>query len=338
MFMIELEKAVLLELTEFIKYWKMYVDDTISFVKLGTINYIITKLNSFDKKIPFTFKEEHKGTLPFLDLLFQRNGNSTVTTIFRKPTNNDIYLNWNAFPPDISKRGTLKTLAKGAYIVCSTNELLQKEFKYLVKVFHETNNYPHYVIKQILKQVHDEQKEQKVNVPTAAIADEANANRKKEQLLLVPYQDKKRDYVIKSMKKRMKCLLPTNIVIKTAYAGSKLSTCFRVKDVTKFKHNHDIIDQGRCPEIGCNDHYLGETDCRISERVLDHAARDQNSHHFKHSIESGHPVLEMNNYKTIEEGYKNNVRKRKIGKALLIKEMKPTLNKPDNSVELQLFN
>ena len=46
-FMIELEKAILSGLTEYIKYWKRYVDDTISFVKLGTINYIITKLNCF---------------------------------------------------------------------------------------------------------------------------------------------------------------------------------------------------------------------------------------------------------------------------------------------------
>ena len=42
-FMIELEKAVLPELIECIKYWKRYVDDAISFVKLGTVNYIITK-------------------------------------------------------------------------------------------------------------------------------------------------------------------------------------------------------------------------------------------------------------------------------------------------------
>ena len=56
------------------------------------------------------------------------------------------------------------------------------------------------------------------------------------------------------MKKRMKSLLPPDIVTKIAYVGHKLSTCFRVKDVHKFKHNHDMIYQGRCPEIGCNDH------------------------------------------------------------------------------------
>ena len=50
-FMIKLENAILPELTECIKYWKKYVDDTICFVKLRTINHIITTLNSFDKNI-----------------------------------------------------------------------------------------------------------------------------------------------------------------------------------------------------------------------------------------------------------------------------------------------
>ena len=50
-----------------------------------------------------------------------------MTTTFLKPTNNYIYLNWNAFAPDTYKRGTLITLVERAYIICSTNELLQKE-------------------------------------------------------------------------------------------------------------------------------------------------------------------------------------------------------------------
>ena len=90
---------------------------------------------------------------------------------------------------------------------------------------------------------------------------------KKKHLLLVPYQGRKGDCVIKSIKKRMKCFLPTDNVTKIVYVGTKLSSCFRVKDVTEFEHNHDIIYQGRCPEIGCNDHCLGETGRRILERV-----------------------------------------------------------------------
>ena len=89
----------------------------------------------------------------------------------------------------------------------------------------------------------------------------------------------------------MKSLFPTGCVTKIAYVGNKLSTCFCVKDVTELKHNQDIIYQGRCPEIGCNDHYVGETGRRISERVLDHAGRDPNSHLFKyfvHPVQNGH--------------------------------------------------
>ena len=89
-FMTELEKTILTELTECIKCWERYVDDTISFVKLGTISYITARLNSFDSNIQFTFGEEDKGTLPFLVVLVRRKCKSVVTTVFRKSTNNDI--------------------------------------------------------------------------------------------------------------------------------------------------------------------------------------------------------------------------------------------------------
>ena len=54
-----------------------------------------------------------------------------MTTVFWEPQNNDIHLNCNAFAPDTLKSGTFKTLVEHANIVCSTNELLQKELKYL---------------------------------------------------------------------------------------------------------------------------------------------------------------------------------------------------------------
>ena len=64
---------------------------------------------------------------------------------------------------------------------------------------------------------------------------------KKNIFYLYHIKVKKGDYVLKSMKKRMKCLLPTDVVTKIAYVGNKLSTGFRVKDVTEFKHNYDNI-------------------------------------------------------------------------------------------------
>lgn len=86
------------------------------------------------------------------------------------------------------------------------------------------------------------------------------------------------------MKKKMKSLLPTSIVTKIAYVGNKLSISFCVKDVTKVKHNHDIMQLDRYPETGCNDQYLGETDRRISEKVFHYVVRDPNFRHFDNFV------------------------------------------------------
>ena len=62
------------------------------------------------------------------------------------------------------------------------------------------------------------------------------------------------------------------------------------------------------------------------------------SHIFKHTVESGHKVLNVTNYSIIGKEYRNNTRKRKIAEALLIKEMTITLNRQDHSIALKLSN
>ena len=57
----------------------------------------------------------------------------------------------------------------------------------------------------------------------------------------------------------MKSLLSTDVVTKIVYVGNKFSTCFRVKNITKFKLNYDKIYQSRCPINSCNEQYLRET-------------------------------------------------------------------------------
>ena len=161
---------------------------------------------------------------------------------------------------------------------------------------------------------------------------------RKKHILELSYQVKKGDFIIKSMKKRFRNLFPQSIVLKVVLAGSKHSLRFQVKDRTIFSHNHDIIYHGNCPENRCPNNYVGETARRISERVLYHTGKDINSHLYKHSIETGHQALEISDYRIIGNRYGNNWNKRKIAEALLIKELKPTLNKKDKSIPLKLFN
>ena len=161
-FMVELETSLLPELTDYIQFWKRYVDDTICFIKVGSVNYILSLLNSFDVNIKFSYELEHGSKLPFLDVLLCRKGKKIYATVYRKATNNDVYLNWNAFAPIRWKRSTLKTLMERAYLICSTDELQNRELGYIEKVFHENNSYPKYVIKHALQQIF-EQRNNKTN-------------------------------------------------------------------------------------------------------------------------------------------------------------------------------
>ena len=93
----------------------------------------------------------------FLNVLIIRN--STVeTTVYRKSSKTDIYLNWHSFATNSWKRGTLKILINRAYNICSTNYHLSNELKHLGNVFRYRNSYPHWVIKQILEHVCIERK------------------------------------------------------------------------------------------------------------------------------------------------------------------------------------
>ena len=136
-FMTELEKTLLPGIyIHYIKFWRRYVDDTISYVKIGSIKHVLCLLNSFYENIQFTFESEGKGTLPFLDVLSCRNGRELTTTVYRKKTNNDIYLNWNAFAPVSWKRGTLRTLVQRAYLVCLKEDLFKRRTYPSRKGFH----------------------------------------------------------------------------------------------------------------------------------------------------------------------------------------------------------
>ena len=48
--------------------------------------------------------------------------------------------------------------------------------------------------------------------------------------------------------------------------------------------------------------------------------------------------LEALDYKIVGTGYRNNTMKRKLSEALLMKELKPILNKQEKSLPLKLFN
>ena len=98
--MTELEIEMIPSLGNYLQNWKRFVDDTFTFVLPDKIEYIVNQLNTFDENIQFTFEMEEENKLAFLDVMVITNTNDTInTTVYRKPTNRDIYINWHSHSP-----------------------------------------------------------------------------------------------------------------------------------------------------------------------------------------------------------------------------------------------
>ena len=110
------------------------------------------KLNTYHQQIQFTYELEKYQRISFLDISIRRLFNGKLeTTVFRKETNTDIYMNWNSHAPMQWKIGTLKNLVKRSIIICSDQHLLQIELDHLRKVFVEINDYPSKTVENIIK-------------------------------------------------------------------------------------------------------------------------------------------------------------------------------------------
>ena len=98
-FVVEVERTILPTLREPMSPWKRYVDDTISYVKEESLEHVLSKLNGYHYNINFTYEIENDGKLSFLDVLVIRKDYEVETTVYRKRTNNDIYLHWQSLFP-----------------------------------------------------------------------------------------------------------------------------------------------------------------------------------------------------------------------------------------------
>ena len=101
---IELEKRIAPIISNYIVNWKawVFVDDTIGYVKANKVEYLLKKgIRILILRMSWTRKK-----VLFLDVLLIRNGNIMETTVYRKPTNSEFYLNWKSFAPETWKQGT----------------------------------------------------------------------------------------------------------------------------------------------------------------------------------------------------------------------------------------
>ena len=122
-----------------IKWWFTYVDDFHSATGLDQVNKLQAHLNSIDPHITFTIELPGTDGLSFLDTLTRPTPNSIESTVYRKPTHTDRYIDYNSNCPISAKLSVINTLLHRAKQVCSTPEFLTKEMDHLQKVLQDNH-------------------------------------------------------------------------------------------------------------------------------------------------------------------------------------------------------
>ena len=84
--------------------------------------------------------------------------------------------------------------------------------------------------------------------------------------------------LLSKIKKQVKKRIPSNIKTYVTYERTKFSTQFPVEDRIKFENRQKVVYSSRCPNVTCNEKYVGEKDRRINERVFDQNKTNKTSH------------------------------------------------------------
>ena len=91
--------------------WKRYVDDCFAVIRTSQIEDFLKFINTINTNILFTVERENNGTLPFLDIKIEKQLDGKLQfSVYRKPTSNDRYLDFNSNNPTSHKINTIMAL------------------------------------------------------------------------------------------------------------------------------------------------------------------------------------------------------------------------------------
>ena len=130
-------------------FYRHFVDDGYGrFRDRSHAEAFLAYINSLSSDLEYTLEHPApNGSLPFLDVLIHAD---LSTSIYRKPTHTNVYLNFNSCAPGTTKDGVIRSLTRRAYKLCSPQHL-EEELTFLRNTF-LNNGYPQNSIFMVMEQ------------------------------------------------------------------------------------------------------------------------------------------------------------------------------------------
>ena len=272
------------------------------------------------------------GAIPFLDtLVTPLADNSLSFQVYRKPTHTDQYLQWESYQSLSSKYSVIGTLTHRPKVVCTTLELLKDELKYLKEALGKCK-YPNLSISRVQNKVingkredtrasnnnnsstNEEDSGSTNNNNLTNTSTSARTTKKSIGQIVIPYT-KGTAEIIKHIcsKYGIQVHFKGNTTIK--------QILMKPKDPDPKDNRSGLIYSYKCPQLDCDDEYIGETGRTLGERRKEHLKQPSPIH--GHSQTTGHPI-EDQNFNII--GREDRGQARTIKESIYIRVNNPTLN------------
>ena len=286
------------------RIWYRYVDDT--FVvwehRRQQLDEFLEHINGLRERILFTMEVEENDKISFLDVLVERKDFSIATSVYRKPTHTDRYLNYRSHHHPKTKTGIVSCLKRRAENICLDENSRIDEINRLEDVF-LTNGFPQ---KRIQAALHAK--------PRSTPREDSNTDTK---TLVLPYIEGLSEKITQTCRK---------LNVRTAFTSRPTlrNILTHVKKRKQPEEKLGVIYQIPCE---CGAVYIAETGRTIKQRKAEHKravmkAEPSNAVAL-HTASTLH-AIKWEECKVIHQ--ESNWGRRRIKEAIYIKETPNTLN------------
>ena len=293
--------------------WKRFVDDTFVVIQTSHKEEFFNHLNSLEESIQFTAEDtQADGSLPFLDVLVTPQADGSLSTsVYRKPTHTNQYLQWDSHHPISAKYSFISTLFHRAKEVCSTKQHLKEEQDHIQQAL-TVCRYPSWALNRF---------EKKTRVPKQSrnqgnrLKDNNTKSNIRRTHITVPYSRGLSESFKNTCKK---------YGIQVYVRGGKTIKNLLVapKDRDHITQKSGIIYRYMCDRVECDEAYIGESARTFGEMFKEHLKCP--SPIYDHSNITGHNTT-LENFSIVGREDQNLMRL--IKEAIYLRVNNPSLNK-----------